>query len=106
MTATVASSGVPQLAEALRQTARTHFGHDALVVGQPGVETGLELRVPSQQDQPSKARAARRIDERAPFPQLERGDVDLEITKGVRHLREDSGMPSAFQAGPSDPFRI
>ena len=45
-------------------------------------------------------------DERAPFPQLERGDVDLEITKGVRHLREDSGMPSAFQAGPSDPFRI
>ena len=47
VTATVASSGVPQLAEALRQTARTHFGHDALVVGQPGVETGLELRVPS-----------------------------------------------------------
>ena len=32
VTATVASSGVPQLAEALRQTARTHFGHDALVV--------------------------------------------------------------------------
>jgi type III pantothenate kinase len=47
VTATVASSGVPQLAEALRQTARTHFGHDALVVGQPGVETGLELRVPN-----------------------------------------------------------
>ncbi len=47
VTATVASSGVPQLAEALRQTARTHFGHEALVVGQPGVETGLELRVPS-----------------------------------------------------------
>jgi len=46
VTATVASSGVPQLAEALRQTARTHFGHDALVVGQ-GVETGLELRVPN-----------------------------------------------------------
>ncbi len=44
VTATVASSGVPQLAEALRQTARDHFGHDALVVG-PGVRTGLELRV-------------------------------------------------------------
>jgi len=44
VTATVASSGVPQLAEALRQTARTHFGHEAVVVGQPGVETGLELR--------------------------------------------------------------
>ena len=42
--ATVASSGVPQLAEALRQTAREHFGHEALVVG-PGVRTGLELRV-------------------------------------------------------------
>jgi type III pantothenate kinase len=50
VTATVASSGVPQLAEALRQTARTHFGHEALVVGQPGVETGLELRVPSPQE--------------------------------------------------------
>jgi len=44
VTATVASSGVPQLAEALRQTAREHFGHEALVVG-PGVRTGLELRV-------------------------------------------------------------
>jgi type III pantothenate kinase len=50
VTATVASSGVPQLAEALRQTARTHFGHEALVVGQPGVETGLELRVPNPQE--------------------------------------------------------
>jgi type III pantothenate kinase len=40
----VASSGVPQLAEALRQTARAHFGHEALVIG-PGVATGLELRV-------------------------------------------------------------
>jgi len=47
VTATVASSGVPQLAEALRQTARTHFGHEAVVVGQPGVATGLELRVPN-----------------------------------------------------------
>jgi type III pantothenate kinase len=44
VTATVASSGVPQLAEALRQTAREHFGHEALMVG-PGVRTGLELRV-------------------------------------------------------------
>ena len=44
VTATVASSGVPQLAEALRQTARDHFGHEALLVG-PGVRTGLELRV-------------------------------------------------------------
>ena len=44
VTATVASSGVPQLAEALQQTARAHFGHDALVVG-PGIRTGLELRV-------------------------------------------------------------
>jgi type III pantothenate kinase len=50
VTATVASSGVPQLAEALRQTARTHFGHEALVVGQTGVETGLELRVPNPQE--------------------------------------------------------
>jgi len=50
VTATVASSGVPQLAEALRQTARTHFGHEAVVVGQPGVETGLELRVPNPQE--------------------------------------------------------
>src|SRR5207245_11125575 len=46
VTATVASSGVPQMAEALRQTARDHFGHEALVVG-PGVRTGLELRVDS-----------------------------------------------------------
>jgi len=44
ITATVASSGVPQLGEALRETARSHFGHEALVVG-PGVRTGLELRV-------------------------------------------------------------
>jgi type III pantothenate kinase len=44
ITATVASSGVPQLAEALRQTAQIHFGHEALVIG-PGVDTGLELRV-------------------------------------------------------------
>jgi type III pantothenate kinase len=44
VTATVASSGVPKLAEALRQTAREHFGHEALVVG-PGVRTGIELRV-------------------------------------------------------------
>src|SRR5256885_1212533 len=50
LTATVASSGVPQRAEALRQTARTHFGHEAVVVGQPGVETGLELRVPNPQE--------------------------------------------------------
>ena len=46
VTATVASSGVPQLAAALRQAARAHFGHEALVVG-PGVDTGLEVRVPN-----------------------------------------------------------
>jgi type III pantothenate kinase len=45
VTASVASSGVPQLATALRQVARGQFGHEALIVG-PGVETGLELRVP------------------------------------------------------------
>jgi type III pantothenate kinase len=44
VTATVASSGVPQLAEALRQAASVHLGHDALIVG-PGTDTGLELRV-------------------------------------------------------------
>ncbi len=44
VTATVASSGVPQLSEALRQAASTHLGHEALLVG-PGVDTGLELRV-------------------------------------------------------------
>lgn len=46
VTATVASSGVPQLAEALRQVARDHFGHEALLIA-PGVRTGLELRVDS-----------------------------------------------------------
>jgi type III pantothenate kinase len=46
ISATVASSGVPQLAEALRQASRAHFGHEALIVG-AGVDTGLELRVPS-----------------------------------------------------------
>jgi type III pantothenate kinase len=46
VTATVASSGVPQLAEALRQVAREHFGHEALLIA-PGVRTGLELRVDS-----------------------------------------------------------
>ena len=45
ISATVASSGVPQLAEALRQASRAHFGHEALIVG-AGVDTGLELRVP------------------------------------------------------------
>jgi type III pantothenate kinase len=49
ITATVASSGVPQLAAALRQAARTHFGHEALVLG-PGVDTGLELRVPRPEE--------------------------------------------------------
>jgi type III pantothenate kinase len=44
VTATVASSGVPQLAEALRQAARVHLGHEALIVG-PDTDTGLELRV-------------------------------------------------------------
>jgi type III pantothenate kinase len=44
VSATVASSGVPQLAEALRQAARMHLGHEALLVG-PDIETGLELRV-------------------------------------------------------------
>jgi type III pantothenate kinase len=44
VTATVASSGVPQLAEALRQAARIHLGHEALIVG-PATDTGLELRV-------------------------------------------------------------
>jgi type III pantothenate kinase len=46
VTATVASSGVPQLAGALRQVARDHFGHEALLIA-PGVRTGLELRVDS-----------------------------------------------------------
>jgi len=44
VTATVASSGVPQLAEALRQAASVHLGHEALIVG-PATDTGLELRV-------------------------------------------------------------
>ena len=44
ITATVASSGVPQLAEALRQAATVHLGHEALIVG-PATDTGLELRV-------------------------------------------------------------
>jgi type III pantothenate kinase len=46
VTATVASSGVPQLADSLSAMARTHFGHHALVVG-PGVRTGLPLLVDS-----------------------------------------------------------
>ncbi|HEX2588210.1 MAG TPA: type III pantothenate kinase [Gaiellales bacterium] len=44
VTATVASSGVPQLAEALRQAASVHLGHEALIVG-PATDHGLELRV-------------------------------------------------------------
>ena len=45
VTSMVASSGIPQLTAALRQASRSYIGTDALVVG-PGVETGLELRVP------------------------------------------------------------
>jgi type III pantothenate kinase len=44
VSATVASSGVPQIAVALADMARAHFGHEALIVG-PGVRTGLPLRV-------------------------------------------------------------
>ncbi|HVG89484.1 MAG: type III pantothenate kinase [Gaiellales bacterium] len=44
VSATVASSGVPQLADSLSEMARSHFGHEALVVG-PGVRTGLPLLV-------------------------------------------------------------
>ena len=42
--ATVASSGIPQLAVEIAAMARTHLGHDALLVG-PGVRTGLPLMV-------------------------------------------------------------
>jgi type III pantothenate kinase len=44
VSATVASSVVPQLADSLSEMARSHFGHEALVVG-PGVRTGLPLLV-------------------------------------------------------------
>jgi type III pantothenate kinase len=44
VTATVASSGVPQLADSLSEMTQAHFGHEALVVG-PGVRTGLPLLV-------------------------------------------------------------
>jgi type III pantothenate kinase len=44
VSATVASSGVPQLAESLSAMARAHFGHEALIVG-PGIRTGLALLV-------------------------------------------------------------
>jgi type III pantothenate kinase len=44
VSATVASSGVPRLADSLSAVARSHFGHEALVVG-PGVRTGLPLLV-------------------------------------------------------------
>ena len=44
VSATVASSGVPQIAVALAAMARAHFGHEALIVG-PGIRTGLPLMV-------------------------------------------------------------
>ena len=44
VSATVASSGVPQIAVALAEMARAHFGHEALIVG-PGIRTGLPLMV-------------------------------------------------------------
>jgi type III pantothenate kinase len=44
--ATVASSGVPQLAVEIAAMARAHLGHEALVLG-PQVETGLPLLVDS-----------------------------------------------------------
>src|SRR4051794_16732016 len=46
VTATAASSGVPQIAAGLAEMARTHLGHEALIVG-PGVRTGLPLMVDS-----------------------------------------------------------
>ena len=46
VSATVASSGVPQITVALAEMARAHLGHDALIVG-PGVRTGLPLMVDS-----------------------------------------------------------
>ncbi len=46
VSATVASSGVPQIAVALAEMARAHLGHEALIVG-PGVRTGLPLMVDS-----------------------------------------------------------
>ena len=39
ISATVASSGVPQITVALAEMARAHLGHEALIVG-PGVRTG------------------------------------------------------------------
>ena len=44
ISATVASSGVPQITVALAEMARAHLGHEALIVG-PGVRTGLPLMV-------------------------------------------------------------
>jgi type III pantothenate kinase len=44
VSATVASSGVPQIAVALADMARAHFGHEALILG-PGIRTGLPLMV-------------------------------------------------------------
>ena len=46
ISATVASSGVPQITVALAEMARAHLGHEALIVG-PGVRTGLPLMVDS-----------------------------------------------------------
>ncbi len=42
--ATVVSSGVPQLTLELCELARTHLGHEPVVVG-PGIKTGLPLTV-------------------------------------------------------------
>jgi hypothetical protein len=38
---------------------------------------------------------------RPPFAQLQGRNLDLEITKDVGHLREDTEMSPAFQADPS-----
>lgn len=93
VTACVISTVVPQALFNLRNLSRRYFAADPLVVGEPGVTLGIEVRI----DKPSEAGADRLVNTVGAF--IEYGGPAIVIDSGTATTFDVVGADGAFEGG-------
>jgi type III pantothenate kinase len=93
VTACIVSTVVPQALFNLRNLSRRYFGSEPLVVGEQGVELGIEVRI----DKPSEAGADRLVNAIGAF--IEYGGPAIVIDSGTATTFDIVSDKGAFEGG-------
>jgi len=93
VSACIISTVVPQALFNLRNLSRRYVGAEPLVIGEPGVELGIEVRI----DKPSEAGADRLVNAVGAF--IEYGGPAIVIDSGTATTFDIVGSDGAFEGG-------